>query len=230
MAGSSSSWLDTAMQAKETTIVEQHDIITHINGYAPIPPCTTFMKYHEILSPDNKNMAEDIEANPGVIALTHVVCWQCHVKRSVEDIGQRNKHSLEKRLREIWQGRETIPMKRRVICTSCSAPKNPVQALNEHCQKHGYELHMCLQMLVVAPDFGTTMSCNWVLGESEAQAKQELAECMLIQIRDEEIAAEARNKKRAGQVGFPVHRSVVQSLKPNPEIDEWMSDTGSASD
>ena len=230
MAGSSSSWLETAMQAKQTTIVEQHDIITYINGYAPIPPCTTFMKYHEILSPDNKNMAEDIDANPGVLALTHVVCWQCNEKVSVKDIGQRNKHSLEKRLREIWQGRETIPMKRRVVCISCSAPKNPVQALNEHCQKHGYMLHMSLQMLVSTPDFSTQMTCNWELGQSEATAKQHLAECMLRQIREEETKAKATKKRHAGQVGEQSLYSVIKSLKPNPEIDEWMSDTGSGSD
>ena len=230
MAGSSSSWLDMALRAKQTATLEGDTIKTLITGYAPIPPCMTFMKYHEILSPENQNMAEDIDANPGVLALTHVVCWQCNEKVSVKDIGQKNKHSLEKRLREIWQGRETIPMKRRVVCISCSAPKNPVQALNEHCQKHGYELHMSLQMLVSTPDFATQMTCNWVLGESEAAAKQNLAECMLRQIREEETKAKATKKRHAGQVGEQSLYSVIKSLKPNPEIDEWMSDTGSGSD
>ena len=216
MAGSSSSWLETAMQAKQTTIVEQHDIITYINGYALIPPCTTFMKYHEILSPDNKNMAEDIDANPGVLALTHVVCWQCSEKVSVKDIGQRNKQSLEKRLREIWQGLETVPMKRRVICTSCSAPKNPVQALNEHCQKHGYELHMSLQMLMATPEFGTQMTCNWVLGESEAAAKQNLAECMLRQIREEETTAMAGKKRHAAHVDEQSLYAVISHSSRTP--------------
>ena len=89
MAGSSSSWLETASLAKQTMIEEQHDIITYINGYAPIPQCTTYMRYHPILSPDNRNMQQDIDANPGVLALTHVVCWQCKEKVSVKHIGQK---------------------------------------------------------------------------------------------------------------------------------------------
>ena len=230
MAGSSSSWLETASLAKQTIIEEQHDIITHINGYAPIPPCTTFMRYHPILSPENSHMQQDIAANPGVLTLTHVVCWQCQEKVSVKHIGQRNKTSLERRLREVWTGAETFPMKRRVICTSCSAPKNPVQALNEHCQKHGYELNMSLNMLVATPEFSTQMTCNWKLGESEAAVKQNLAECMLRQILEEETTAKAPKKRHAGQGHEQSLYSVIKSLKQNPEIDEWMSDTASESD
>ena len=230
MAGSSSSWLETGSLAKQTIIEEQHDIITHINGYAPIPPCITFMRYHPVLSPENSHMQQDIAANPGVLALTHVVCYQCQKKVSVKDIGQRNKTSLERRLRELWTGAETFPMKRRVICTSCSPAKNPVQALNEHCQKHGYQLFFNLQMLVATPVFSTKMACNWQLGESEGAMKQELAQAMLEQILENEATAKAPKKRHAGQDHEQSLYSVIKSLKQNPEIDEWMSDTASESD
>ena len=122
-------------------------------------------------------------------------------------------------------------MKRRVICTSCSPAKNPVQALNEHCQKHGYQLFFNLQMLVATPVFSTKMQCNWELGESEGAMKQELAQAMLEQILENEAtAAKAPKKRHAGQDCGQSLYSVVQSLKPNPEIDEWMSDTVSESD
>ena len=58
---------------------------------------------------------------------------------------------------------------------------------------------MTLQMLVATPEFGTQMTCNWVLGESEAAAKQNLAECMLRQIREEETTAKAAKQIRKGQ-------------------------------
>ena len=230
MAGSSSSWLDMALRAKQTATLEGDTITTLITGYAPIPPCMTFMKYHETLSPENKNMAEDIDANPGALALTHVVRLQCKEKVSVKDIGQKNKQSLEKRLRQIWQGRETMPMKRPVKCTSCSAPKTPVQALNEHCQKRGYELHMSMQMLVAAPDFATQMTCHWALGESEAAAKQNLAGSMMRQVREEEERAKAGKKRHAVHVDEQNLYACIKSFKQNPEIDEWSSHAGSESD
>ena len=190
----------------------------------------TFMKYHEILSPENQNMAEDIDANPGALALTHVVCSQCKEKVSVKDIGQKNKQSLEKRLRQIWQGHETMPMKRHVKCTSCSAPRTPVQDLNEHCQKHGYELHMSMQMLVAAPDFATQMTCHWALGESEAAAKQNLAWGMLRKVIVEEDRVKAGKKRHAVDVDEQNLSVCNKSFKQNPEIDEWSSVVGSESD
>ena len=230
MAASSSSWLDMALRAKQTATLEGDTIKTLITGYAPIPPCMTFMKYHEILSPQNQNMAEDIDANPGALALTHVVCLQCKEKVSVKDIGQKNKQSLEKRLRQIWQGHETMPMKRHVKCTSCSAPRTPIQDLNEHCQKHGYELHMSMQMLVEAPDFATNLQCHWTLGQSEATAKQNLACCMLNKVIVEEDRTRAEKKRRAVDVDGQNFSDCNRSFKQNPEIDEWMSVAGSESD
>ena len=230
MADSSSTWLHVALQAKRGARIEGDTITTLICGYAGIPSCQTFMKNHDILRPENENVAQDIDANPGAVALTHVVRLQCKEKVSVKDIGQKNKQSLEKRLRLIWQGREAMPMKRTVKCTSCSLPKTPVQDLNEHCQKRGYQLDMSLKMVVGAPEFATQSTCQWALGESEGAAKQTLARSVLRQVREEEKNARARKKRHADDFGGQLRSVSNKSCKQNPEIEESSSGADSESD
>ena len=187
MAQASRVLWELAVAARQNAQFTCDELITWVPGDDPVQAVKTFVKRNEIIRPENENIAADVMSNPEAISMTHLVCAGCNLKVRAEDIAFKNLVSLGNRLRTVYMGFEGVkPMTRSVKCSTCLGPKTPVQVLNEHVQKNGYELHMSMEVLVSAKDFAITKTCHWKLGENENAAKQSLAAAIMVMVRDEE--------------------------------------------
>ena len=202
-----------AVEARKNATFVDDALITWVPGEEGVQACKTFMKTNEIVRADNKNMATDIAQNLDAVQVSHVICSGCRVKVSAQDITFRNLVSLEKRLLTIHMGLEGVkPMSRSVKCSVCVGPKTPIQVLNEFVQKHGYQLHMSLEMTMMAKDYVVTEGCQWKLGANENATKQALASKMIAKVRQEED-----------------RRSKRQRINFVPETDKSLSEDSSSS-